>query len=166
MATETGAGSSAGTGEHMLIGCYRRYIGELEDVSEVDVFLGAGLTMVGVMLAVAGWGTLAYAEAAVEVGPGFWTFREVAVVIAGIGVPTFMLGVVTMLVGNDTVTAVSLAGFAVCLVGVLVFTIAYPHSWNVATGADYLLEGVTVYGLGVLGITFAAGAAFSCRVAE
>jgi len=165
MATETVTGDGAGAGEHMLIDCYRRYIGELEDVSEVDVFVGAGLAMVGLVLAVAGWVVLAYAEAAVGVGPRFWTFREVAVIVAGLGVPTFMLGVVTMLVGNDSITAVSLAGFAICLVGVLVFAVAYPHSWNVATGADYLLEGVTVYGLGVLGITFAAGAAFSCRVA-
>lgn len=164
MATETAG--EAGAGEHMLIDCYRRYIGDLEEVSEVDVFLGAGLAMVGLLLAVAGWGILAYAEATVAIGPRFWTFREVAVIVAGLGVPTFMLGMVTMLVGNDSITAISLAGFAVCMVGVLVFTVAYPHSWNVATGADYLLEGITVYGLGVLGITFAAGAAFSCRVTE
>jgi len=126
MATETATDGDAGAGDHMVVDCYGRYIGELEDVTEVDVFLGAGLTMVGLVLAVAGWGTLADAEAAVGVGPGFWTFREAAVIVAGIGVPVFMLGVVRMLVGNDTITAISLAGVAVRLVGVVAFTVAYP----------------------------------------
>jgi hypothetical protein len=146
-----------------LISCYRTYIGEMREVSEVDVFTGTGLAMAGLAASVAGWALYFYSETLTHGSAAFWTTREAAVAVVGLGVPAFMLGVVVLLLGNGRTTRLSLAGFLACLGAVGLFVFTYPDAWAV-TGLDASVPGVTVYGLGLLGLTFATGAAFSCRI--
>jgi phosphoglycerol transferase MdoB-like AlkP superfamily enzyme len=148
----------------MLLDCYRSYIGDLREVSTVDVFTGAGLTASGLVLALVGWGLFVWSEGVAHGTETFWTLREVSVAVAGVGVPIFLLGVVVLLVGNDRITAAALLGVALCFLTVVLFVVFYPDQWNVPGSPDYVLEGVTLYAVGVLGLAFAAGAAFSCRV--
>jgi hypothetical protein len=148
----------------MLLDCYQRYIGELDEVTPVDVYLGGGLTMGGLALAVAGWLVFLWNELAATHGtPGFYTVREVAVVAAGLGIPVFLLGVVTMLLGSDRVTVLAGVGVAACVGAVLLFVATYPGQWDAASQFNAPV-GVTLYGLGAATLVFAAGAAYSCRV--
>ena len=59
---------------------------------------------------------------------GFYTVREVTFVAAGLGIPVFLLGVVTMLLGSDRVTALAGVGVAACLGAVSLFVATYPGS--------------------------------------
>jgi uncharacterized membrane protein len=146
-----------------LIRCYRQYVGELRQVSEVDVLAGAGLSMAGLAVSIAGWTLYVYNETLTHGTAQFWTIRELSVGIAGLGVPVFMIGVIVLLLGNSRTTAFSLLGFVACLAAIVLFVTTYPDAWSVP-GLDYSVAGVTLYGVGLLGLTFAAGAAFSCRV--
>lgn len=146
-----------------LVSCYRTYIGEMREVSEVDVLTGTGLAMAGLVAAAFGWGLYFYSETLQHGTVTFWTVRETAVAVTGLGVPAFMLGVVVLLLGNSWTTRLSLAGLSACLGAVGLFVVSYPDAWAVP-GLDASVAGVTVYGVGLLGLTFATGAAFSCRI--
>lgn len=148
----------------MLIDCYRRYIGDLDEVSEVDVYLGGGLTMGGLALSLLGWLVFLWNELTATFGTaGFYTVREVAIVATGLGIPVFLLGVITMLLGSDRVTALAGAGVVACVGAVLLFVATYPGQWDTASQFNAPI-GVTLYGLGATVLVFAAGAAYSCRV--
>ncbi|WP_276271534.1 DUF7139 domain-containing protein [Haloarcula litorea] len=155
---------ATGNPKGMMLDCYRRYIGSIEEVSEVDVVFGMGLTMGGVALSVAGWLAFLWNETMAAYGTsGFYTVREVAIVVAGLGLPLFLLGVVTMTLGSDRMTALSLAGTAVCVGAVLLFLATYPNQWDVPAKLHAPL-GVSLYGVGAGMLVFATGAAYSCRV--
>lgn len=148
----------------MLLDCYRTYIGSLDEVGEVDVFVGVGLTGGGLLLALVGWVAFLWNDLTAAYGTtGFYTVRELSVAAAGLGLPLLLLGVVVMMLGTDRVTAVAVVGQAVCLGAVLLFVATYPEAWNVGSHANAPI-GVSLYGLGAFMLAFAAGAAYSCRV--
>jgi hypothetical protein len=147
----------------MLVDCYRTYLGQLREVSEVDVWVGVGITGGGALLAVVGWLVFLWNEMGTYGGDGFYAVRELAIAGAGLGIPLLLLGVVTMLLGNDRVTMLAVAGLSVCLGAVLLFVATYPSSWDVPAQFNAPI-GVSLYGLGAALITFAAGAAYGCRV--
>jgi len=149
--------------ESMLLDCYRSYIGDLENVTAIDVFVGGGLTGGGLVLALAGWAVFLWNETTTYGTGGFYTVRELSIVAAAIGIPLFLLGVVLMLVGTDRMTAVALSGVAFCLVAVMLFVVTYPNHWDAPAQFNAPL-GVSLYGLGAAALVFATGAAYSCRV--
>lgn len=154
---------ATGSPDNMLLECYQQYIGNLEEVTEVNVYAGVGLTMGGVALTLVGWYVFLWNETATYGTAQFYTLRELAIVATGLGVPVFLVGVVTMLLGNDRMTALGVVGVAVCLGAVLLFVTTYPDHWD-APGRFNAPVGVSLYGLGTAFILFATGAAYSCRV--
>jgi hypothetical protein len=149
----------------MLLDCYVRYVGSLEEVEETNVYAGAALLAAGLGAALLGWLLFLWNETGTYGTQTFWTVRELSVILCGLGVPVVFLGSVTLLLGRDRVTALALAGAAACTVAVLLFAATYPEAWDRPETFNSAL-GVSVYAVGVLSTTFATGAAFSCRLME
>lgn len=155
-------------GREFLLNCYDDYFGSLPHADTRDVFAGFGVTMGGVGLLVVGWVLFFWSEYAAEATP--WTLRETAIVAAGLGFPALLVGMVLLLTADAYVTQPAIAyasvgGFVLCLVALAGFVAVYPAHWNVARGADYSLPGVTVYGVGLMTMLLATGAAIGCRCA-
>lgn len=156
---------SANQSDNVLLDCYRRYVGDLESVTEVNVYGGAALALGGLVLTVAGWLGFFLNELGEYGTPSFYTTRELVIAAAGLGVAAFLLGVVTLLVGTARTTAVAGVGVGVCVAAVLFFVVTYPTRWD--TPAQFNAPiGVSLYGLGLLTTTFAVGSAYSCRVTD
>jgi hypothetical protein len=149
----------------MLLDCYTRYVGSLEEVEETNVYTGAALLAAGLGAALLGWILFLWNETGAYGTRAFWTVRELSVILCGLGIPVVLLGSVTLLLGRDRVTALALAGAAVCAVAVLLFAATYPEAWDRPETLNSAL-GVSVYAVGILSATFATGAAFSCRIIE
>jgi hypothetical protein len=139
-----------------LLDLYRRYLGEPDQLSDVYVgftlFFG-GVTMAAVGVVVFLWSSTLPAR------PGiYWQLREIAISLAMLGLPAFMLGVVVLLPTDRRALIGSGVGAAVCLGAVGLFVANYPRNWN-APGADASATGVSVYAVGVVLATGAVGAA-------
>ena len=110
------------------------------------LYAGVGLFVVGALLVVAG-----IVVAATDVLLGSMTLggvRELGGVLGGVGVPAVFLGVLTVLPANRRTRLAALAGAAVSLVGVWMFTLAYPCQWSGSTcGTD--LANLTLPTVGV-----------------
>ena len=118
--------------------------------------------LVGLLASVGGYGLFLAAES-VEYGTGaFWTYRTLAGGIAGLGLPAFLLGLVVALPEVRRNTYVSLVGSLLCAAGIVLSLATYPDQWNVAGSPDYVVETVTVYGLGAM-LRSAAGGAVNCH---
>ena len=78
--------------------------------------------------------------------------REVAGVLAGVGLPAAMVGVFLALPASDETRAAAVIGASVSVFGVLLFVYAYPDSWLESEPA-LALATVALYTLGVL-VTF------------
>ena len=126
--------------------------------------VGTGLFLAGVAglvgaiaLATTGLGSL--------FGLGDYAAREVAGVVAGIGLPAVVLGIFTLLPAGPRTRVVAGAGAAVSLLGVVGFQHVYPYNWMANT--PLLALGVsTLYFTGVLTTfwcLFAALAMFKIR---
>jgi hypothetical protein len=149
----------------MLLDCYTQYVGEIEEVEETNVYAGAGMLGVGFAAAVFGWLLFLWNETGTYGTEAFWTLREVSVALVGLGAPVLLLGAVTLLLGRDRVTALAMVGATACTAAVLLFVVTYPAAWDVPGALNSAL-GVSVYAAGLLGLAFATGAAFSCRIIE
>ena len=141
----------------VLLAWYERYIGEPETKS--DVYLGFGLFFGGI--AIGAIGLLAFLwSTGTEAGTDlFWTLRQLAVVLAALGLPAVMVGIVTLLPVSDRARYAAIAGAIICLLAMAVFAVAYPSNWNVRQGADYSAYGIGLYAIGVATVTAATGAA-------
>lgn len=139
-----------------LLTLYRRYLGEPEQLS--DVYVGFALFFGGVTMAALGvvvflWSSTLPPE------PGLrWQLREVAISLAMLGLPAFLLSVVVLLPTDRRAVAGGATGGAISLVAVGLFVANYPRNWNV-NGPDASALGVSVYAAGVVIATAAVGAA-------
>jgi hypothetical protein len=115
--------------------------GSLHRLTLGVVLFGAGATatLAGVVLATTTFGADLL---------GMYGAREVAGVLAGLGVPTALVGVLTALPARPRVRAASVAGGAVAAGGVGMFSIAYPAEWVVDGGLA--APTLVVYFLGVV----------------
>ena len=126
--------------------------------------VGAGLFLAGVAGLV---GAIALATTSIgeTAGLGDYAAREVAGIVAGIGLPAVVLGILAVLPAGPQTRAAAGVGAAVALVGVGLFQQIYPYSWMAS--APLLALGVsTVYFSGVLTTfwcLFAALATFQTR---
>ena len=117
---------------------------------------GAGL-VAAIALATTGVGT--------ALGLDGYAAREVAGVVAGIGLPAVVLGIFAVLPAGPRVRLAAVGGAGVALVGVAAFRQLYPYSW-LADAPLLALGASTVYVAGVLTTfwcLFAALATFKTR---
>lgn len=142
--------------DHRLLALYRRLFGEPERTA--DVFVGFGLFFCGVAVGAFG---LALFLASAAIAPGtalFWQLREIALVLATLGPPGLLLGIVVLLPVSRRAVYASLAGVVLTLGAIGIFVATYPHAWNVA-GTDYSPYGITVYAGGLTVLVASTGAA-------
>jgi hypothetical protein len=121
-------------------------VGEVQSVRRL--YLGTGLFVAGAILAVIG---MVVAAANPLGGFGFSQFdsRLLAGVLGGIGFPTVVLGVFTVLPAETRIRAAAAIGASVTALGVALFWYAYPDHWA-GYGDDLTLHVTTVYFLGVI----------------
>lgn len=144
------------THEDKLFDLYRRYIGEPN--SDRDVYVGFGLFLCGLVLAVVAlvlfvWGTTFEAQS-----PPYVKWVQPAYAMGMLALPIVMLGIVVLLPSERRVLAVSVVGVGITALGVVGFLYAYPDDWN-GYGADYTVEVVAVYAVGLAGLAASTGAA-------
>lgn len=140
-----------------LLALYRRYVGE--PASETDVYLGFALFFGGIALGLLGFLIFLGSLGAEPGTPTFWSFREVAISLAAVGMPGILAGIVVLLPVGRRARVAAAVGGAVCLVAVAVFVAVYPENWNVRGAADYSAAGIAVYASGLAVLVAATGAA-------
>jgi cytochrome c biogenesis protein CcdA len=128
-----------------------------ENVGEVGslrrLYLGVGLFVVGALLVVVGI-VVSTTGVHAALGLEWWQGREIAGVLAGLGVPAVFVGVFTVLPASQRVRAAAAIGAGVAVLGVALFAHAYPYMWaGAGNGADLTAQVAATYCFGVL-VTF------------
>ncbi|MCU4719353.1 DUF7139 domain-containing protein [Halapricum hydrolyticum] len=120
-------------------------------VSLQRLYLGVALFAAGAALVVGGI-VVATTGLSETLGLGTFGSREVAGVLAGIGVPAAMLGGFVVLPAGRTTRAAAVIGASVSVFGVALFTHAYPEQWLGAADPNAALTLATtlVYVAGLL----------------
>ncbi len=109
---------------------------------------GSALFLVGTV-GLVGAIALATTDAGSALGLDAYAAREVAGIVAGIGLPAVVLGIFALLPAGPRTRATALVGGAVAVLGVGLFQHIYPYNWMAS--APLLALGVsTVYFAGVL----------------
>ena len=123
-------------------------------VSNRRLSVGIALFSAGVLLVVAG---IVVATTDVLGGLTLFEAREYGGVLAGVGVPAVFLGVLTVLPASRATRVTAVVGAAVAVLGVGLFTHAYPCRWSGATCnpnyANLTLPTVGLYFVGTV-VTF------------
>lgn len=114
-----------------------------------QLWAGVGLFAVGVVLVAAGV-LAATTDLLTDAGYHVFEARQLAGVLAGLGLPASMLGVVAVLPASRRVRATAGVGTAVAVLGVALFTWAYPHRWIGGSGPNTTPLVVAVYAFGAL----------------
>jgi len=130
---------------------YERRVGV---ASREQVLLGTALFALGAVLVVTailigGTGLL------VGQGLGVLESREIAGILAGVGIPAVFVGIAIVLPGSPVHRGAAAVGAAMALFGVWLFQYAYPGNWYAEPGipSTIVLAMLLVYFIGVL-ITF------------
>jgi hypothetical protein len=105
------------------------------EVSRRRLYLGTGLFATGALFLVGGLlaGTT---RIAIDAGFGIGEARELAGVLAGLGLPALLLGMVTVLPATSLQRAGAGIGAGVAVVGVAIFRFTYPARWYVGGGQE------------------------------
>ncbi|MFC6756030.1 hypothetical protein ACFQER_04060 [Halomicroarcula sp. GCM10025894] len=145
----------------------------LSDVYEGEVgrvatrrqqLVGTGLFLAGAAGLVAAI-ALATTSLGTTLGLGDYAAREIAGIVAGVGLPAVVLGIFAVLPAGPRTRLAAVGGAGVALVGVVAFQRLYPYSW-MADAPLLALGASTVYFTGVLTTfwcLFAALATFKTR---
>jgi hypothetical protein len=128
---------------------YDRRAGE---ASQRRVYLGTGLFAAGALLVVGG---ILAGATGLLINNGFGPFesREIAGILAGLGVPAVFVGIFTVLPANPVQRAAAAVGSGLAVLGVMLFRAAYPENWYAgATGvpSTETLAFVVVYFAGII----------------
>jgi len=113
---------------------------------------GTGLFLSGALLIVVGI-VVASTGVMSVVGIGTFGAREIAGIVAGLGVPAVFVGVFTVLPASRKERAAAAVGAVAAVAGVVLFTMAYPEQWAAADGAaasDMTFTVLVVYFAGAL----------------
>ncbi|WP_276300431.1 DUF7139 domain-containing protein [Halorussus lipolyticus] len=147
-----------------LAEAYEENVGEVGNVRRL--YLGVGLFAAGALLVVLGI-VMSTTSVHAAFGLTYWQGREIAGVLAGLGVPAVFVGIFSVLPASQRVRAAAAIGAGIAVLGVALFTSAYPYRWaGVGDGPDFTFQVVVVYFLGVLvtfGCLFVAVANFKTR---
>lgn len=150
--------------ENRLVSTYRRYLG-IPDRT-IDVYAGFGLFFAGLGLCLAGILTFLYSATLPDGAMSTYGVREIAAVMAAIGLPALLTSVVVLLPVDRRTIAVAGIGTFVTLVATALFVWAYPADWNVATSPDYSALGVGIYAVGFVLVVAGTGAALVAQYIE
>ncbi|WP_247728417.1 DUF7139 domain-containing protein [Halovivax limisalsi] len=142
--------------EDKLFELYRRYIGEPN--SDRDVYVGFGLFLCGLVLAVVALVLFVWGGTFEVDSDPYIKWVQPAYAMGMLALPVVMLGIVVLLPSERRVLAVSAAGVGITAIGVAGFLYSYPDNWN-GYGADYTVQVVAVYAVGLAGIAASTGAA-------
>lgn len=128
---------------------YEKRAGE---ASQRRVYLGTGLFATGALLVVAG---ILAGTTGLLLNAGFGTYeaREIAGILAGLGVPAVFVGVFTVLPANRFQRAAAAVGGAVAVAGVMLFRYTYPYEWYVRSGGEWVPSDLVL----ILTIVYFAG---------
>jgi hypothetical protein len=122
------------------------------EASTRRVYLGTGLFAAGALLVVGG--ILAGATGLlVSKGFGIWESREIAGVLAGLGIPAVFVGIFTVLPANRLQRAAAAVGSGLAVLGVMLFRVAYPYQWyapNASVPSTTTLAFILVYAAGII----------------
>lgn len=112
---------------------------------------GAALFAVGAAMAV---GAIPIATTDLATGAGLTVFeaREFAGILAGLGVPAVLVGILTVVPAGRGTRATAAIGASLCVLGVALFVHAYPYDW-VAGNPGMAVATTVLYTLGSL-LTF------------
>lgn len=113
------------------------------------LYLGTGLFAAGALLSVV---AIVVSSTAIlqPFGVGVLGAREIAGVLAGLGVPAVFVGIFTVLPASDRERVVAAVGAAIAVLGVVLFWATYPERWITAAENHLTLPVTAVYFLGVL----------------
>ena len=105
--------------------------------------VGAVMVVAGIVLATTGVGE--------QFGLAVYEARELAGVLAGLGVPAAFLGSFALLPSSRRTQAAAVIGGSLAVFGVVLFREAYPYQWVGAAGStDFTLPVVVVYFVGAI----------------
>ncbi|MUV60455.1 hypothetical protein [Halobacterium sp. CBA1126] len=128
---------------------YDRRAGE---ASQRRVYLGTGLFAAGALLVVVG--ILAGATGLlINNGFGQYESREIAVILAGLGVPSVLVGIFTVLPANRLQRAAAAVGAGLSVLGVTLFRTTYPYLYVPGSGGvptTGTLAFILVYAAGII----------------
>lgn len=133
-----------------LAEAYEQRAGE---VSRRRLYFGTGIFLLGALMVVlaivAGTTTLPTDLGLTETVYGA---RELAGVLAGLGLPAVFVGIFAVLPASGNLRAAAAIGAAIAVLGVVLFREAYPYEWYVAEGvpSTQTLLVATIYFFGVL----------------
>ncbi|MFB6122741.1 MAG: ribonuclease BN [Haloferacaceae archaeon] len=123
------------------------------DVGHGRLYAGTGLFLVGAILVVAGI-VVATTDVIRSGGASLLQVREYGGILAGVGVPAVFLGIFAVLPSSRNTKAAAGIGASIAVLGVALFTHAYPCKWSGAQCAAGLpnltLPTVGVYFLGTI----------------
>ncbi|GAB3029575.1 DUF7139 domain-containing protein [Natronobiforma cellulositropha] len=124
------------------------YDGNAREVSSPHrLYAGTALVLAGAVLAVVGvlvaTTDLFVSQTGTDFGPVRW-----AGILAGLGVPATLVGVFIVLPAGKRVRAAAAIGASLCLLGVVLFSHAYPSHWR-GMGDDLTFLVSAVYLLGL-----------------
>ena len=114
-------------------------------------FLGAGLFAVGAAMVV-GAIPNATTDLLARIGLGVYEARELAGVLAGLGLPGVFVGIFAVLPAGRVTRAAAAIGASVAVLGVAVFTAAYPYNW-ISNDPTLAVATAVIYSAGTL-VTF------------
>ncbi|NIB98733.1 hypothetical protein [Halobacterium sp. R2-5] len=128
---------------------YDRRAGE---ASQRRVYLGTGLFAAGALLVVGG--ILAGATGLlINNGFGQYESREIAVILAGLGVPAVLVGIFTVLPANRLQRGAAAVGAGLSVLGVMLFRATYPYLYVPNSGGvptTGTLAFILVYAAGII----------------
>lgn len=152
--------------EGYLFDLYRQYIGEPD--GRTDVYLGFGLFLGGIGLAIAGLGLFLYSSTLEARSTEYFAWVRPAYALGMLSLPATMLGIVTLLPTERRVVYTSLTGALITAVAVVGFVSIYPD-WNFYESSDAVygtVHVVATYAIGLASITAATGAALIAHYLE
>ncbi|MFB6071887.1 MAG: hypothetical protein ABEJ88_02870 [Halobacterium sp.] len=128
---------------------YDRRAGE---ASQQRVYLGTGLFAAGALLVVGG---ILAGGTGVLINNGFGQYesREIAGILAGLGVPAVFVGIFTVLPANKLQRAAAAVGAGLTVLGVMMFRATYPYLYVPGSGgvpSTATLAFVLVYFAGII----------------
>ncbi len=132
------------------------YHDRITEPSTSDEVYGYWLFALGLVASVIGVGLFLYSATLsrppASQGGTYWVVRELAVVLAGIGVPLILGGVAVRLPLRKLATRIVGIGVIGCLIAILWFIAVYPASgWPVDTGHSGVI-GLYTAGLALIGL--------------
>lgn len=116
------------------------------------LYLGTALFVLGATMVIVAI-VIASTDLLAQFGIGTFGAREIAGVLAGLGVPAVFVGIFTVLPAQQYERATAAIGATIAVFGVILFWEVYPQQWYGAAANHYTLPVVAVYFFGTI-ITF------------